>query len=91
VAWGWTLLNLYKNVTNADKILPKKNIFKLHGSLISLFLVFFLLWYIADVRAVNTTGNTSLVWFGFQNLFLILQLIFECMTFLLVIFLMNPS
>jgi hypothetical protein len=39
LAWAWTLVKLYRGVKNSKKLLPNKNVFLLHGSLLTLYLV----------------------------------------------------
>ena len=41
VAWAWTLIRLYKDIAHSEKLLPKKRIFLIHGSLLT---IYFLIW-----------------------------------------------
>ncbi len=37
VAWAWTLIRLYKDITHSEKLLPNKRIFFIHGSLLTIY------------------------------------------------------
>jgi len=43
VAWACTLVRLYKDINHSEKLLPKKRIFILHGSLLVAYLLVFAL------------------------------------------------
>ena len=43
VAWGWTLHKLYRDTVRSKQLLPNKNVFILHGSLLVLFVLLYVL------------------------------------------------
>ena len=55
-AWAWTLIRLFKDVKNSDKLLPNKGVFIFHGLLLTVYLTLFALYYSA-FYAHNHTEN----------------------------------
>jgi hypothetical protein len=45
LAWAWTLIKLYKDTENSEKLLPNKHLFTFHGSLLA---VYFLLYALSN-------------------------------------------
>lgn len=43
LAWGLTLIKLYRNVKSSDKLLPKKKVFIFHGILLTTFIALYAL------------------------------------------------
>jgi hypothetical protein len=39
IAWTWTLVRLYKDIKHAEKLLPNKRLFKIHGILLAIYMV----------------------------------------------------
>ena len=91
LTWGWTLHKLYRDTKRSDKLLPKKGIFILHGSLLVLFLLLQALNIYAWPRAVQSATQKAYDdWFGIADLSNFFYNLFEAMTFGLVLFLMLP-
>ncbi len=42
VAWAWTLIRLYKDIAHSEQLLPNKHIFFIHGSLLTIYYVIYL-------------------------------------------------
>lgn len=91
IAWGWTLWKLYRDVKNAQQLLPNKRIFQLHASVLVLYLIVFLAYIIAvQELEKHPSGDSHLVWGGIVYLLLDLDNTTEILIFFLVAFLMNP-
>lgn len=42
LAWAWTLVKLFKQIKNSEQLVPNLSVFKTHGVLLSLYVVFYL-------------------------------------------------
>ncbi len=91
LAWAWTLIRLYKEIENSEKLLPNKGVFTLHGSLLAVYL---LLYALTDVLIgwANRTEDTNTfnILFGLNDLVLDLLFLLELVTFFLVVKMMLP-
>ena len=89
-AWAWALFRLYRDVKHSRKLLPDKNIFILHGSLLTAFLVIYLVQtVIQQVAEKKPSGsNSQLVLYGIFDLLGLIADCIEMATFYLVVFLM---
>ena len=59
LTWGWTLHKLYRDTKRSEKLMPKKGIFILHGSLLVLFLFLEALSIYAYPRIVKSTTQKA--------------------------------
>jgi len=90
LVWGWTLFKLYRN-TRDSKLLPKKWVFILHGSLMVLYLLLEAFALQSYPRAEHRTTLKGVYdWFALYELSLFLLNLVEALTFLLVLMLMLP-
>ena len=89
-AWAWTLFRLYRDVKHSRKLLPDKNIFILHGSLLTAFLVIYLVQTVTlQIGEKKPSGsNSQLVLYGIVDLLGLISNCVEMATFYLVVFLM---
>jgi hypothetical protein len=40
--WAWTLIRLYRDVSHSEKLLPNKRIFLIHGALLTIYYLIYL-------------------------------------------------
>ena len=91
LAWGWTLYALYRGVKSSKKLLPNKNLFILHGSLLALYFVVeateIFTWHVAS-HTSNDQKRT--VYWGWSSFLSDLVNFLEMCTFFLVVYIMLP-
>ena len=46
IAWAWSLFRLYRDIKHSEKLLPDKQIFILHGGLLTGYLIIYLVYTI---------------------------------------------
>jgi len=90
VVWGWTLYKLYRDTVHSKKLLPHKNIFILHGSLLAFCLLMYAINTFASFKALHSTGSVKEYWDGIYELCSFVANLAEAVTFVLVVFLMIP-
>jgi len=104
LTWGNSLLELYKQIKQSDRILPNKRVFILHGLLLILYLTLDVLIMIASnvVKANECSYYCSLYcistcktssqydWLTFLDYATVLTTLFEVSTFFLAVSLMLP-
>ena len=89
--WAWTLYLLYRAVKNVEQLLPAKNVFVLHGSLLLLYVVSYaLMIYVISLANHSPAGDRQNYLTGISNFMLAIVDLFELLTFYLVVFLMLP-
>ena len=85
IAWTWTLIRLYRNIEHSEKLLPKKRLFILHGSLLTGYLLLFALDQILVCVALNLENkDTYLFLIGIVDILLATYTLLEMMSFFLV-------
>lgn len=91
-AWVVTLVKLYRDLKHSKKLLPNKRIFIVHGSLLTTFLVLFLLAMILTQLYLKTTVGSPkyLTLRGIVDLDFLVYNSIEVATFFLVVSLMLP-
>lgn len=69
LAWGLTLIRLYRDIKNSEKLLPNKRLFTFHGLSLATYL---LLYALADLLAYlgekSDNADASLILFGVYDL-----------------------
>ena len=91
LAWGCTLIKIYREVKQTKKLLPNKRVFTLHGCLLILYLVFYSAERILTHCALHTHDLTKFYIFaGVVNIMICLRDLTEMATFFLVVKMMLP-
>ena len=90
LAWGYTLIRLYRDIEHSEKLLPNKRIFILQGSLLISYLILFALKRILGylIPRANYTENQILR--GINDIFFSIDFVLQLMTFFLVVKIMLP-
>lgn len=90
LVWGWTIIKLYRNVTNAGRLLPNKKVFILHGFLMALFLLLQIASIVIGEVGGKASGNRMYLLFGIFNIVETLTFIVEYVSFFVVVYMMLP-
>ena len=88
--WGLSLVKLNNTVKHVERLLPNRSLFAAHGSIILLSIVFDLISIVCLEDAVNAPTNRQLVLAGCANIAAIIGNLFDCIGFVLVLYLMSP-
>lgn len=92
IAWVVTLIKLYRDVKQSEKVLPNKRVFILHGVVLSAFVLAYALrsivFTVADSLYTETYEPYTL--FGIGDLLILTENTTEIVTFFMVIFLILP-
>ena len=90
-AWVCTLFRLYKDIEHSEKLLPNKQVFILHGYLLSGYLLLYIIINVVVSVAYNMENkNTQLILFAIYDISLSIQNLLQAITFFLVVKLMLP-
>jgi len=91
ITWAFTLIRLYMDITNSAKLLPKKRLFIIHGSMLSAYLILCALAQVlANIRIRTNNLNKKNIVSGIIDIQFDLESLLEVATFYLVVKMMLP-
>ncbi len=91
VAWAWTLIRLYKEINYAEKLLPNKRIFFIHGTLLTILYLIVIAAFICAYFVSHTQNNNRyLILSGIYDILFATTVLVEMTTFFLVVRMMLP-
>lgn len=88
--WGYALIKLNSRIKLAEKLMPNRRMFSMHGTVLICYILFNLVFLVAISMAYFATGDKQAILYGIVNLSGIFAPLAECLGFFLVLFMMLP-
>lgn len=88
--WGYALIKLNRRIKNADKLIPNKRLFMMHGTVLVLYIVWNIVFLVCFSWAYYATGDKQNILYGIVNISGVFAPFAECAGFWLVLFMMTP-